>query len=173
MFQIWKKFNKSFPTHQQRSSKNYFLIKFSKQKRQNIPGVCVHHSLPHFLSQKSLPYLAFILVCTSVRVRALPWWFYILQGPDKCGVMAEMVAQGGEMTCPRLGTGAVTQVVSNNTFIPEKALKKRLTALHCCCCGEQHGPDSTEELQAAVSGQGCQQKLALVQLGEGEWIHVF
>lgn len=72
------------------------------------------------------------------------------------------------MTCLRSCTGTVTQVVSNNTFVPEKALKKRFSALHCCCCVEQHGPESKEEVQGAVAGQGLQQKLALVQLGREE-----
>lgn len=75
------------------------------------------------------------------------------------------MAQGGEMTCPRLCTGAVTQVVSNNTFVPEKALKKRFTALHCHCCGEEHGGVTgccVRPRVPAKAGKG----------GEQEWIHV-
>lgn len=78
MFQIWKSLIKVFPHISREVGKTVFLWNSQSWNDQNIPGVCIHHSLPHFLSQKSLLYLAFMLVCMSVRDRALPWWSYSL-----------------------------------------------------------------------------------------------
>lgn len=114
MFEIWKKFSKSFPTHRHRSRKNSFLIKFSKQKwSKHSWGLC--SPFPPSFFEPEVPALSCFHTCVHLCESQSPALMILaLIETRQTWGEAEMVAQGGEMTCPRSCTGAVTQVVSNN-----------------------------------------------------------